>query len=127
MVKRFLVFFLALLAGGSMSANAPEGVFPWKTTVITLDNGLTAVMIPMTSGGLMTYYSIVRTGSRDEYEEGKSGFAHFFEHMMFRGTKNFPSSVYDRMVTEIGANANAYTTDDYTAYHLSSPGGIWKA
>ncbi|MGD9900821.1 MAG: M16 family metallopeptidase, partial [Calditrichaceae bacterium] len=40
-------------------------------------------------------------------------------HMMFRGTKNFPGSVYDSIVTTLGADANAYTTDDYTAYHLT--------
>jgi len=96
-----------------------KGIFPYRTHVEVLDNGLTIIMIPMSSGGLMTYYSIVRTGSRDEYEAGKTGFAHFFEHMMFRGTKNYPANVYDRMVIEMGANANAYTTDDLTAYHLS--------
>ena len=70
------------------------------------------------SPGLVAYYSIVRTGSRDEVEKGKSGFAHFFEHMMFRGTKKYPGPVYDSIVTSIGAKANAYTTDDYTAFHL---------
>jgi zinc protease len=76
-------------------------------------------MIPMESPGLVAYYSVVRTGSRDEVEVGKSGFAHFFEHMMFRGTENFPGPVYDSIMTTIGADANAYTTDDYTAYHLN--------
>jgi zinc protease len=73
----------------------------------------------MPSDGLVAYWSIVRTGSRDEYEEGRTGFAHFFEHMMFRGTERYPSNVYNRIITKIGADANAYTTDDHTAYHLS--------
>jgi len=76
-------------------------------------------MIPLESPGLVSYFSIVRTGSRDEVEPGKSGFAHFFEHMMFRGTKKYPQSAYNQIVTRIGARANAYTTDDYTAFHLS--------
>ncbi len=101
------------------AAPGGNGVFPYAWETHTLENGLKVVMIPMSSGGLMSYYSIVRTGSRDEFETGKTGFAHFFEHMMFRGTKNYPSSVYDRMVTAMGADANAYTTDDLTAYHLS--------
>ena len=55
----------------------------------------------------------------DEVESGKSGFAHFFEHMMFRGTRKNPGPVYDSIVTSIGASANAFTSDDITAYHLN--------
>lgn len=111
---------LLTLSGGLLMAESGEsGVFPYAYQVTTLENGLTVIMIPMSGSGLMSYYSIVRTGSRDEFEVGKTGFAHFFEHMMFRGTKNYPAAMYDRMVTEMGADANAYTTDDYTAYHLS--------
>ena len=114
------VFLLLLCGGGALMADSGDkGVFPYPYSVSTLDNGLTIITIPTSSGGLMSYYSIVRTGARDEYEKGKTGFAHFFEHMMFRGTKNYPASMYDRMVTEMGADANAYTTDDYTAYHMS--------
>ena len=103
-----------------MSAAQPEGgVIPYQSKVFRLQNGLKVIMIPISGGGLMSYYSIVRTGSRDEYEPGRTGFAHFFEHMMFRGTRNFPAAVYDSTVTAMGADANAYTTDDYTAYHLS--------
>ena len=96
-----------------------ESIFPYKYQKESLPNGLSVIMIPMESPGLVAYYSVVRTGSRDEVEKGKSGFAHFFEHMMFRGTKKYSGSVYDSIVTSIGANANAYTTDDYTAFHLN--------
>jgi zinc protease len=94
-------------------------IFPYRAETETLPNGLRVILIPMESPGLIAYYTIVRTGSRDEVEPGKSGFAHFFEHMMFRGTKTYPGPVYDSLVTSIGASANAYTTDDYTAYHLN--------
>jgi len=93
-------------------------ILPYASHKEVLPNGLTVFLIPMESPGLVAYYTVVRTGSRDEYEPGKSGFAHFFEHMMFRGTKRHPGPVYDSLITGIGANANAYTTDDYTAYHL---------
>jgi zinc protease len=110
---------LALVAFASpATAREPEAVFPYAYTKATLPNGLTAIMIPMPSHGIVAYYSVVRTGSRDEVEEGKSGFAHFFEHMMFRGTKKYSGPAYDKIVTSIGASANAYTTDDLTAYHL---------
>jgi len=96
-----------------------QPIFPYKYTTEVLSNGLTVILVPMESPGLVAYYSVARTGSRDEVEPGKSGFAHFFEHMMFRGTKKYPSSVYDSLITSIGASTNAYTTDDYTAYHLN--------
>jgi len=108
----FVPVALALAAGV-----ASAGVFPFKATVNTLDNGLKVIFIPMPSDGLVSYYSVVRTGSRDEVEPGHSGFAHFFEHMMFRGTERYPGPEYDRLITTMGADANAYTTDDYTCYH----------
>ena len=108
---------LPLLGGAALAADASR-VFPYRHEKHTLPNGLTALLIPMESPGLVAYYSIVRTGSRDEVEPGKSGFAHFFEHMMFRGTKKYPSDAYEAILTKMGASHNAYTTDDYTAYHL---------
>jgi zinc protease len=107
---------LLLLAGSSAMA---ETILPYKVHTTVLPNGLKVIMIPMESPGLVAYYSVVRTGSRDEVESGKSGFAHFFEHMMFRGTKKYPGPVYDSIVTSIGASANAFTSDDITAYHLN--------
>jgi zinc protease len=107
---------LATLAGSSAMA---ETILPYRVHTTVLPNGLKVIMIPMESPGLVAYYSVVRTGSRDEVEPGKSGFAHFFEHMMFRGTKKYPGPVYDSIVTSIGASANASTSDDITVYHLN--------
>jgi zinc protease len=107
---------LLLLVGSSAMA---ETILPYKVHTTVLPNGLKVITIPMESPGLVAYYSVVRTGSRDEVESGKSGFAHFFEHMMFRGTKKYPGPVYDSIVTSIGASANAFTSDDITAYHLN--------
>ncbi len=117
-MKNLLALLSLLLIIPGQSAMA-EPIFPYRYAKDVLPNGLTVIMIPMASPGLVEYYSIVRTGSRDEVEKGKSGFAHFFEHMMFRGTKKYPGPVYDSIMTSIGADANAYTTDDYTAYHLN--------
>jgi zinc protease len=103
----------------SQETSAVTPIIPFPTETRTLPNGLTAIVVPMPSEGLAAYWTVVRTGSRDEYEPGRTGFAHFFEHMMFRGTERFPSDVYNRIVTTIGADANAYTTDDHTAYHLA--------
>ena len=108
------VGLLLLLAAPSWA-----GVFPYKYEVQTLDNGLKTILIPMPGSGLVSYYSVVRTGSRDEVEPGHTGFAHFFEHMMFRGTEKYPSEARERIMTGMGANANAYTTDDYTCYYVN--------
>jgi zinc protease len=117
-MQRFIFSVLIVLSVTGSMAMA-KSIFPYAYTREVLPNGLTVYVIPMESPGLVAYYSVVRTGSRDEYEQGKSGFAHFFEHMMFRGTKKYPGHVYDSLMTGIGADANAYTTDDYTAFHLN--------
>lgn len=109
-----------LCASGAGAVNEPsmDTIFPYPTHVERLDNGLQVVIVPMSSGGLVAYWSLVRTGSRDEYEPGRTGFAHFFEHMMFKGTETFPQAEYNGILTRLGADTNAYTTDDLTAYHL---------
>ena len=110
---------LTLAVFGLIASTAGAApVFPYPYTKEILPNGLTAIVIPMESPGQVAYYSVVRTGSRDEVEAGKSGFAHFFEHMMFRGTKKYPAAEYEKIVASIGASANASTTDDLTLYHL---------
>jgi zinc protease len=93
------------------------GIIPYPVETHVLDNGLKIIVVPMPSNGLVTFWSIVRTGSRDEYEPERTGFAHFFEHMMFRGTEKYPSNIYQRVLIELGADSNAFTTDDLTAYH----------
>ena len=97
---------------------AQERFFPYDSHSETLDNGLRVVLIPMESGGLLSYWTLVRTGARDEVEPGRTGFAHFFEHMMFRGTEKYPAEKFNEIITRIGASSNAFTTDDFTAYHL---------
>ncbi len=122
MLKFYLqiVGVITLMTAINLPLSSKEGkIFPYDYKVKTLDNGLKVYVIPMASEGLASYYTIVRTGSVDEVEQGKTGFAHFFEHMMFRGTKKYPKTVYDSIVVSLGADANAYTTDDYTCYHLN--------
>lgn len=121
MIKFIFSLLLVFTFLGSIAMAIPQSgtIFPYKYHKEVLPNGLNVIMIPMESPGLVAYYTIVRTGSRDEVEPGKSGFAHFFEHMMFRGTKRHPGPVYDSIVTALGAKTNAYTTDDFTAYHLN--------
>lgn len=92
-------------------------IFPYTVNQVTLDNGLKIVSIPFESPGIVAYYTVVRTGSRNEVEAGKSGFAHFFEHMMFRGTEKFPKDKFNDVLKSIGADNNAFTSDDQTVFH----------
>jgi zinc protease len=85
----------------------------------TLPNGLRVIVVPTGFPDLVSVQISMQTGSRNEIEPGRSGFAHFFEHMMFRGTKAYPPDAYQAVVTRIGARQNAYTSDDLTNYHLT--------
>lgn len=93
-------------------------IFPYDYKIEELENGLKIISIPLDNPHIISFYTIVRSGSRNEIESGKSGFAHFFEHMMFKGTKNVPREDYDDFLTLLGAGTNGYTTDDYTCYFV---------
>jgi zinc protease len=77
------------------------------------------VAVPLPWRGVASVYIVVHAGSRNEVEPGRSGFAHFFEHMMFRGTRAFPPERYERELQRMGAASNAYTDDDRTVYHTT--------
>ncbi|WP_224365070.1 M16 family metallopeptidase [Hyalangium versicolor] len=121
-MRRFLPLLLLLLAPALSAAAQPSTeAFPYPLKVDRLPNGLTVVRVPFRSPGLIAYYTVVRVGSRNEVEPGKTGFAHFFEHMMFKGTKKHPEGERDRIVASYGYDDNAYTTDDFTVYHSYGP------
>jgi zinc protease len=96
-------------------------VLPVDFDVRRLDTGLTVSLVPFDSPGLAAYFTAMRVGSRDEVEAGHSGFAHLFEHMMFRGTKKMPGSVYDQKVQALGADSSAWTWNDQTVYFFIAP------
>jgi zinc protease len=97
------------------------GVFPYAIEKSVLDNGLTVLSVRFDSPGIIAYHTVVRAGSRNEVEDGRSGFAHFFEHMMFRGTAAYPPERYNDVLKSLGADFNAYTKEDWTCYHMTIP------
>ncbi len=125
METRFAIpLALLVLATCALSARAAEpsaDIFPFPVQQKTLANGLQVVVVPFDSPGTVAYYTVVRTGSRDEVEPGKSGFAHFFEHMMFRGTDKYSKDRYTEILKRMGADSNASTDDDLTLYHIVGP------
>lgn len=94
-------------------------IFDMPYLMRDLQNGLRVIVVKTDYPDIVTLQIPVQTGSRNEVEPGKSGFAHFFEHMMFRGTEKYPADVYGAILKKTGANQNAYTTDDYTNYHTT--------
>ncbi|MFO0692191.1 MAG: pitrilysin family protein [Polyangiales bacterium] len=102
----------------------PRSVFPAAPVVDRLPNGLTLVTVDTGDVGVVAYFTLVRVGSRDEVEPGRSGYAHLFEHMMFRGTESRPGPEYERTMQGFGADHNAYTTNDYTLYTITVPSSV---
>jgi zinc protease len=96
--------------------SAPGLLFAHEPVVDRLDNGLTVVTLDFPSPGITAYFTLIRAGSRDEVEKGRSGYAHLFEHLMFRGTKNISAEDYEKRLQAMGADNNAFTTDDFTLY-----------
>ena len=111
-----LGFFSILLT--SVNAN-DENILPYPIYQHKLANGLNVVTVPFDSPGLAAFYIVVRVGSRNEIENGVTGFAHFFEHMMFRGTDKYPREEYNQVLKMTGAGANANTSLDRTIYHMT--------
>jgi len=117
MIWKFLALILATGVFGVI--NAQVKTFPFAYTQQDLPNGLRLVTIPTDSPNLVTIYIVVQTGSRNEVEPGKSGFAHLFEHMMFRGTAKYPPEKYNQILQRAGAASNAFTSDDLTAFYTT--------
>ncbi|HEX8150102.1 MAG TPA: pitrilysin family protein [Pyrinomonadaceae bacterium] len=125
---RFLILAAAVLAlpllgmaqqarnGGSAGGSK---LFTYPYTIDDLPNGLRLITVPTDYPNLVSLYVVVAAGSRNEVEAGKSGFAHFFEHMMFRGSENYTPEQREELFKRAGADTNAYTTDDRTVYHAT--------
>ena len=103
----------------SINAQEAEKILPYPIYQQKLENGLNVVTVPFDSPGLAAFYIVVRVGSRNEVEQGVTGFAHFFEHMMFRGTDKYPREKYNEVLKMTGASANANTSLDRTIYHMT--------
>ncbi|MBV8664716.1 MAG: insulinase family protein [Hyphomicrobiales bacterium] len=96
------------------SASEPTSTGPGVVD-FRLDNGLTVVVIPDRRAPVVTHMIWYRNGSADD-PPGKSGIAHFLEHLMFKGTDAHPQGEFSLRIAEIGGQENAFTSNDYTAY-----------
>ena len=106
-------------APADAGAGADSRVFDMPYLSRELDNGLRVIIVRTDNPDIVSIQIPVQTGARNEVEPGKSGFAHFFEHMMFRGTERYSSTEYTAVLKKAGALSNAYTSDDYTNYYIT--------
>src|SRR3954453_20287982 len=84
-----------------------------RPATFTLSNGMQVVVIPDHRTPVVTQMIWYKVGSADE-TPGKSGLAHFLEHLMFKGTAKHPACEFSQTVLRIGGNENAFTSTDYT-------------
>jgi zinc protease len=111
-----LISFVCLVA--TIPAQQKEArLFPYNYTIDDLDNGLRLVTVPTDFPNMVAVYIVVQTGSRNEVEPGKSGYAHLFEHLMFRGSENYMPEQRDLVLKKAGADSNANTNEDRTTYY----------
>jgi zinc protease len=108
------IIYLSVLLASTMLSKAID--YPMKSTV--LENGLKVIVCEKNTNAMAEVEVWYRVGSKDEWD-GVRGMAHMFEHMMFRGSKNFngEGDVYIKLLEKMGGTVNAYTTFDRTVYH----------
>jgi zinc protease len=117
MLRRIaMMWTLVILCAAGEAGSAAADVFSAET--FDLSNGMKVVVIADHRVPIVTHMLWYRVGSADEVA-GKSGLAHFFEHLMFKGTKDNPGDAYARIIGRVGGELNAFTSYDYTAYYAT--------
>jgi zinc protease len=116
-VSKILLLVVAL--AGAAIGPARAGTGP-DVAHFTLANGLQVVVVPDHRAPVVTHMIWYKVGAADE-TPGKSGLAHFLEHLMFKGTAKNPGDSFSQDVTEIGGQENAFTTADYTGFFQRVP------
>jgi zinc protease len=110
-----MIAAIAIAGTATLAVSRADAAAGPDVSHFTLKNGLEIVVIPDRRTPVVTHMIWYRVGSADE-EPGKSGLAHFLEHLMFKGTEKNPSGLFSKTLAEIGGQENAFTSQDYTAY-----------
>src|SRR6266513_4301925 len=114
-----VVAFVLSRYGNAAGETTARNLFTYPYSVDDLPNGLRLVTVPTDYPNMVALYVVVRAGSRDEVEPGKSGYAHLFEHLMFRGSENYTPEQRDLILKKAGAESNATTNNDRTTYYAT--------
>ena len=112
----------ATAAGAAAAKPLPQTISltPMALRQRTLANGLQVVSLPTRGGTTVSVQVWSRVGGKDD-PAGRSGFAHLFEHMMFKRTKHMQNEMFDRLTEDVGGQNNAFTAEDMTAYQNEVP------
>ena len=104
------------------SARVETAVRPHRLVyqIHTLDNGLTVILSEDHSTPIVHLQLVYRVGSKNE-RAGRTGFAHLFEHMMFKGSRNVASDSHLTLISRVGGDGNAFTTEDETVFLETVP------
>jgi zinc protease len=113
--KVFLLLSIAMLV--ALAQTPPHKIFPYAYSQDDLANGLRVITIPTDFPNIVAVYIVVQAGSRNEVEPGHTGFAHLFEHLMFKGTGKYPQQEYNNAIKRMGGDSNAFTTNDFTCFY----------
>jgi zinc protease len=114
------VVFCAFVRAEDPPAKPPLGVPPLEYKHFTLPNGLEVYTVEDHATPIVAVQVWYHVGSKDD-PAGRSGFAHMFEHMMFKGNEHLTPDAFDNLTENIGGENNAYTADDVTVYHETVP------
>jgi zinc protease len=115
-----LLVFLIFALGLSQPAFAQTKIAPLNIRERVLKNGLRIVSVQDNTSPTVAIHVWYKVGSKND-PEGRSGFAHMFEHMMFKSTRNMKAEMMDRLTEDVGGYNNASTYDDFTNYYEVVP------
>ncbi|MFM2067879.1 MAG: hypothetical protein RLZZ584_2788, partial [Pseudomonadota bacterium] len=107
-------------AASAAPRKLPQVLAPMDLQERRLANGLQVVALPMAGAASVSVQVWYRVGGKDD-PVGRSGFAHLFEHMMFKRTRYLANEQFDRLTSDVGGENNAFTAEDTTAYHAVVP------
>lgn len=105
----------AAMATVAITVSLPAQAQVFNPVTKTLGNGLQVVVVENHRAPIVSHMVWYRVGAADE-TAGKSGIAHFLEHLMFKGTPSVPPGEFSKIVARNGGRDNAFTSSDYTAY-----------
>ncbi len=114
-MRRFFTSLLFVIFAVTSAVSNENDLKP-NIKEFTLENGLRLVVIPDRRAPVVTHMAWYKVGSADD-PQGRSGLAHFFEHLMFKETNTYKNGEFSASVSAIGGQENAFTSWDYTAYY----------
>lgn len=115
LTRRLAVLLLVVMAAPLLLHTPAAVAQVFNPETFTLDNGLQVVVVPNHRSPVVTHMVWYKVGAADEHA-GKTGIAHFLEHLMFKGTESVPAGAFSKIIARHGGNDNAFTSSDYTAY-----------